>query len=237
MSYKIAILEDDTTQIRMLESWLKAEGYVCHACTTGQQMLTLIDNENFDLLLIDWELPDINGTDVMAHIRNNKGSNIPIIFITNRNSEQDIVSALNAGADDYLIKPVRHHEFLARVKATTRRIEKSDADNTSADCQSTVYHPYHFNLKNHVVTHNDAVVELSNKEFDLAYFLFCNEGILLSRKYILSNVWQQEADINTRTVDTHMSVIRKKLALQPKNGWRLKSIYGHGYRLEQVDRQ
>jgi len=234
MTHRIAILEDDETQIKVVESWLDTEGYDCNTCRTGREMLELLDNESFDLLLIDWELPDINGPEVMAHIRKNKESDIPIIFITSRDSERDIVSALNAGADDYLIKPIRHREFLARVKATARRILKNEASGTT-DNQSATYPPYHFNLKNHVIALNDTPVELSNKEFDLAYFLFCNEGVLLSRKHILSSVWQQEADLNTRTVDTHMSVIRRKLALQPQNGWRLKSIYGHGYRLEQVD--
>jgi len=234
MTYKIAILEDDVTQINMVESWLNTEGYDCHTCATGHEMLALLETESFDLLLIDWELPDINGPEVMARIRQNDDNTVPIIFMTNRDGEHDIVSALNAGADDYLIKPLRHHEFLARVKATTRRIQKSEPDSTKSD-QSVTYPPYHFNLKNHLITRNDTPVELSNKEFDLAYFLFCNEGVLLSRKHILSSVWQQDADLNTRTVDTHMSVIRRKLALQPQNGWRLKSIYGHGYRLEQVD--
>lgn len=228
MTLKIALLEDEKAQLELIESWLTNDNYLCSAFTTGQDLLSALTTSTFDLLLIDWELPDINGPDVMKQIRNDLRITTPIIFVTNRDSEEDIVSALSAGADDYMIKPLRRFEFLARIAATTRRIMHDDSN------ESSDYSPYTFSPKNHQVNIREIVVELSGKEFELAFFLFSNEGLLLSRKTILANVWQMEADINTRTVDTHMSTIRKKLSLQPDNGWRLKSIYGHGYRLERV---
>ena len=229
MSLKIAILEDDPAQSQLVESWLE-ENYQCKAYLTGQSLLDDINTENFDILLIDWELPDINGPEVMHTIRNQLKMDTPIIFITSRDSESDIVNALNAGADDYLIKPLRQLEFLARIKSNSRRNLKSDSND-----EPVTYPPYEFNPGNQQVTVNASNIELSSKEFELAYFLFKNEGQLLERKKILSAIWKQEADLNTRTVDTHISIIRKKLSIGPATGWRLKSVYGHGYRLERLN--
>lgn len=229
MTLSIAILEDDQAQSQLIESWLQPLGYQTQAYFTGQSLLDDIETQSFDLMLVDWELPDINGPDVMRSIRENFKLNTPIIFITSRDSEDDIVSALNAGADDYLVKPIRQFEFLARVKANTKRSQ------TVAESAKVETPPYSFNPDNEQVFINETPVELSSKEFELAMYLFSNAGRLLERKEILAAVWRQEADLNTRTVDTHVSVIRKKLAIGPENGWRLKSVYGHGYRLEQLD--
>jgi len=229
LSLKVAILEDEPEQSQLIESWLLPENYHCQIYPTGQSLLNDLGTKSFDLLLIDWELPDINGPEVMNTVRNEMKIDTPIIFITSRDSEQDIVKALNSGADDYLVKPVRQFEFLARVKANTKRTQ-----NTSSDSAQSNHSPYSFNPANQQVFIHENIVELSSKEFELAFYIFQNKGKLLERKDILSAVWQQEADLNTRTVDTHMSVIRKKLVINPENGWRLKSIYGHGYRLEEL---
>lgn len=228
MNLNIAILEDDPEQSQLIESWLISAEYSCDTFPTGQSLLDKLQTSSYDLLLVDWELPDINGPEVMKTIRNDLKFDTPIIFITSRDSEEDIVTALNTGADDYLVKPVRQFEFLARVKANTKR-----TNNTTP--ASVDYSPYRFNPSNQQAYILDNTIDLSSKEFELAYYIFCNEGKLLERKDILSAVWQQDADLNTRTVDTHMSIIRKKLAIGPNNGWRLKSIYGHGYRLEKLD--
>lgn len=231
MPLEIAILEDDPAQSELLENWLKQEQFKPSTFFTGQSLLDGLAHNSFDLLLIDWELPDINGPIVMQTIREQLKLETPIIFITSRDSEDDIVTALNAGADDYLVKPVRQYEFIARVNANTKR------SNTLAEKNITSYNfsPYQFIPGSDNAILNDCSIELSGKEFELSLFLFQNEGKLLERKEILSAVWKQEADLNTRTVDTHVSNIRKKLKINPNNGWRLKSVYGHGYRLERVN--
>jgi DNA-binding response OmpR family regulator len=229
LSLIVAILEDDQAQSQLIEVWLTSAGYTCHQYSTGQSLLDAVQTITFDILLIDWELPDIKGPDVMSRIRNEMHREMPIIFITSRDSEQDIVNALNYGADDYLVKPVRQFEFLARVKANSR---KKPINNN--DINQDQYAPYRFNNINQQASLHGHNIELSSKEFELAYFLFCNESKLLERKLIQSNVWKQDADLNTRTVDTHISIIRKKLSISPDNGWRLKSVYGHGYRLERL---
>jgi len=230
LSLEVAILEDEPAQSQLIESWLLPTNYNCHTYATGQSLLDALKTTSFDLFLIDWELPDINGPDVMNTVRNEMKIDTPIIFITSRDSEEDIVKALNSGADDYLVKPVRQFEFLARIKANSRRHQNSDTN-----LKQIEYSPYVFNSSNQQAFLHEKLIELSSKEFELAYYLFCNEGKLLDRKNMLSEIWQQTADLNTRTVDTHISIIRKKLAIGPENGWRLKSVYGHGYRLERLD--
>ncbi len=228
MSLSVALLEDDHDQSTLVQSWLEAEDYKVSPFFTGQSLLDALTERSFDLLLIDWELPDINGPQVMHEIRSDLKLDAPIIFITSRDSEEDIVSALNAGADDYLVKPIRQFEFLARVRANTKRNQPQATDKLIAA-------PYEFLSDSEQVFMNGEPIELSTREFELACYMFSNAGKLLERKEILSTVWKQEAELNTRTVDTHVSVIRKKLSISPQNGWRLKSVYGHGYRLEQLN--
>lgn len=229
LTLKVAILEDELAQAKLLESWLLPALYDTKTYSTGQSLLDALKTSSFDFLLVDWELPDINGPEVMQIIRTDLKIDTPIIFITSRDSEDDIVLALNTGADDYLVKPLRQFEFLARLKANTRRSQQDTIVATTIDKP-----PYTFNPDNQQTTLHGNLVELAGKEFELAYFLFSHEGQLLERKTILSTVWQQEAELNTRTVDTHISIIRKKLAIGPQNNWRLKSVYGHGYRLEKL---
>ena len=230
LSLNVAILEDEVAQSQLISTWLQASGYNCKEFHTGQALLDELESTCYDLMLVDWELPDINGPEVMRTIRHEFKLETPIIFITSRDSEEDIVKALDSGADDYLVKPVRQYEFLARVKANTKRNQINNKTITQIE-----HKPYSFNSSNQQALINGEIIELSSKEFELAFYIFSNEGELLDRKKILSAVWQQEADLNTRTVDTHMSIIRKKLSIGPENGWRLKSIYGHGYRLESLN--
>ena len=229
MALDIALLEDEQTQAQTVKFWLSSEGHQCQIFTTGQSLLQTLKEKPFDLLLIDWELPDIKGPEVMRIIRQDMHIDTPIIFETARDSEQDIVAALNAGADDYLIKPFSSAVFLARVNANTRRQQPGRKLPDQVE-----FSPYIFNLNNQQVSLHDRVIDLSGKEFELSYYLFSHEGKLLDRKEILSRVWQQQADLNTRTVDTHISTLRRKLDLAEQNGWRLRSIYGHGYRLERM---
>jgi DNA-binding response OmpR family regulator len=183
---------------------------------------------DFDVILLDWMLPGVDGESVLDQLRNNGETDVPVIFITARTTEEDMVHILDAGADDYLTKPLRQQELLARIRVVTRRTRQRQ--NTPAVLEIG---PYHFHPSNRSLTLNGEDIKLTDKEYELAYFLFSNLGRLVSREQILSVVWGYENDLNTRTVDTHISRIRKKLRLQPETGWRLNSIYHRGYRLEQ----
>lgn len=224
---RVAILEDDTQIGQLLSLWLEAAGNVCDLFVTGEAFQRGLTRESYDLLLLDWMLPDTTGDKVLIWVREHIDTRVPIIFVTARDAEEDIVRGLSLGADDYLIKPVRHAEFMARVGAVTRRVYGL------ADARGTLtFPPYALDLDARQVTIEGKPVELTQKEFDLALFLFRNPGRLLSRTHILDAVWGQQGDLTTRTVDTHMSRIRTKLGFGADAGWRLGSVYSHGYRLE-----
>ena len=229
MQLRIALLEDDISQAELVCSWIKEKGHFCHHFDTGVGLLRRVANDSFDLYLIDWELPDTNGVEIVKQLRNEYNIQSPILFTTNRDSENDIVMGLETGADDYLIKPLRQHELYARINAALRRVE------TNFDNKSQLnFPPYIFDKKNETVELHDNVIKLTSREFQVALFLFENIGCILSRGHILERIWGLRSDLNTRTVDTHISIVRTKMQLRPANGWKLTSIYRHGYRLENV---
>ena len=155
---------------------------------------------------------------------------IPVLFTTSRDREEDIVHALQSGADDYMIKPIRRSETLARITALLRRALPDPEEQALYSCP-----PFEFDLGGQQVTVDDKPVALTNKEFQLALLLFRNSGRLLSRSYLLENVWGVRSELSTRTVDTHISRLRNKLGIRPERGWRLSAVYHHGYRLETAE--
>jgi two-component system, OmpR family, response regulator RegX3 len=223
---RIALLEDDPDQVALVQHWLLQANHGCHVFETGEQLLHALARDTFDLLMVDWGLSGLSGIEVVVRVRERLDWRIPILFVTARDREEDIVQALQAGADDYMIKPVRQMELLARISALQRR---------GGTDETVEYAPYRFIRGSHSVAHNERNVQLTAKEYDLAEFLFRNAGKLLSRGHILESVWGQRADLNTRTVDTHISLIRQKLDIAAHNGWQISTVYRHGYRLEQLD--
>lgn len=225
---KIALLEDDQNLAEQLLRFLAAEEFNCKLYSTGQSFIFGVTHDSFDLLIMDWQLPDIEGIEALAQIRNQLEWRVPVLFLTQRDSEDDIVRALNAGADDYMVKPAREAELMARLRALMRRQQQATEN------EVTQYGPFQINQAKRTISLNGETLNLTDKDFDLTAFLFENKGRLLSRKYLLERVWGVSSDINTRTVDTHMSRLRRKLGIRPENGYRIKTIYQHGYRLEDV---
>ena len=226
---RVAVLEDDAHVGQLLGLWLEEAGHVPQVFATGAAFTKTLARESFDLLLLDWMLPDTTGDKVLQWVRANVDWPIPVIFVTARDSEEDIVAALTLGADDYLAKPVRHDEFLARVSALARRTHPP-----AKPSGMLRFPPFELDLGGRRVRRGEDNVELTQKEYELALFLFRNQGRLLSRGHILQSVWGHQPDLTTRTVDTHVSRLRSKLGLTPDTGWQLNSIYNHGYRLERV---
>ena len=226
---RIAILEDDPAQADLVRVWLAGAGHTPHTFHRGREFMRTMTRDTFDLLVLDWELPDVNGDAVLAWVRTNVRDNLPVLFTTARDTEQDIVRALKEGADDYLVKPLRKHELLARIEALGRRAKPQPR---LADVLRVG--EFEIDLGRRSVLRAGGAVELTQKDFDLAVFLFRNVGNLVSRGHILESVWGRSPDLNTRTVDTHVSRLRSKLGLVAENGWRLTAVYQHGYRLEQL---
>lgn len=226
---KIASLEDDLDQARRIHQVLTAAGYTCTSYHQSRDLLAALRTENFDLVLLDWHLPDIDGDDVVRWLRANVGPRVPVIFLTNRSSEDDLVEGLRAGADDYIVKPLRPLELLARVAALLRRSQIAEPANDSFDVAN-----YRIEPAARVISLNGATVTLAPKEFELALLFFRNQGRLMSRDVLAECVWNREIPATSRTLDTHLSNIRQKLQLRPENGVRLTSSYALGYRLELI---
>ena len=226
---RIAFLEDDTTQAEVIKGWLKAEDHAYRHYVDAKSFLNELRRESFDLMILDWELPESSGIEVLRWVREHVDWPIPILFVTHRDSERDMVFALEQGADDYMTKPVSRQVTLARINALARRKEGSVSKDNTLE-----FGCYQISLKHSRITRSGEPIELTEKEYRLALMLFSNIGRLISRDHMLKNVWGIQSTLATRTVDTHISRIRRKLELTPENGWRLKAVYQHGYRLEKV---
>ena len=242
----IGLLEDDTSQIELISLWARESGDQLKSYTTGKSFREAMGSEKFDLLVLDWHLPDTTGIKELDWLRSNKTFNTPVIFITSRDSEESVVEALDHGADDYMVKPVKKGITLARIKALQRRYRIGQAAAASArdnagdpDQPAAIenYEPYEVNSQEHKISRNGEAIKLTNKEYELAAYLFRNAGCLVSREHLLEAIWGTTAELNTRTVDTHISRVRSKLGISPAVGWQLSSIYQRGYRLFKVTKE
>ena len=223
---RVAVLEDDARHLELTRRTLASTGNDCHGFTDGRSLRRALRRESFDLLVLDWQLR--GGLEMLHWARTNLHERVPVLFITDRNSEADVIEGLAAGADDFMIKPLRAGELMARVKALLRRAYHQQLPNELA------FGRYRFDVAKVRIAVDGNPVTLKQKEFDLALFLFQNIGRLLSRKHLLEAIWGIEAEVASRSLDTHVSRLRAKLGLQPENGYRLAAIYSVGYRLEIV---
>ncbi len=228
---RIAILEDDPDQLALLRRWITEDGHDVHAYQSGREAMKQAGRESFDLFLLDWQVPDVSGAEVLMWLRANVSKSVPVLFVTVRDSEQDIVFALEHGADDYMVKPVRRQELVARVHALLRRAYPRE------EKKQLSFPPYEIDVQRGEIKRNGEKIELTPKEFELAVTLFRNLGRLMSRGHLQETVWGRTGDLATRTVDTHVSQVRKKLDLRAESGYRVVPIYNYGYRLERLEEQ
>ncbi len=226
---RIAALDDEMGQLELIQHTMAGIGHECHGFSDGRSLLRELRQQTYDLLILDWSLPDVQGPSVVKWIREDLNSRLPILFVTNRREEADMVEGLAAGADDFMVKPIRVGELEARVKALLRRAYPSQHE------AELVFGPYHFLPHSRTLMVNDEVVELKHREYELALFLFQNLGRLLSREHLREAVWGLGAETPSRSLDTHISRLRTKLELRPANGFLLSAIYGLGYRLEAIE--
>jgi len=226
---RIAILEDDVSQTDLLSHWLALAGHSACSFSEGKALVKTLERDSFDALLLDWNVPDLSGLAVLNQVRSRFGLSTPVLFCTARGEEADLVAALRAGADDYVVKPMRRMELLARLEAVTRR---SGGEQPRAEPFEVGIFSIDSAMRR--LLRNGAPITLTPKDFDLAVLFLQNLGRLLSRAYIRDSVWNAAGAVSSRSLDTHVSRIRSKLGLTPEHGWSLSSVYGHGYRLEQL---
>lgn len=227
----IGILEDDSDQSALLQVWLEDAGFETRVFASGPEFIRAVQQEGFDLMLLDWNLPEMSGLEVLKWVRHNVHDHVPVLFLTTRGEEQHVVAALEAGADDYVSKPARPQELVARIRSLARRSGLVEPERDSIEIDG-----YHLDRKALSICKEGQNVPMTRREFELTWMLFDNLDKILSREYLLRNIWNVGAAVQSRTVDTHVSRVRSKLNLRPENGWRLSSVYHYGYRLEQVAR-
>jgi two-component system, OmpR family, response regulator RegX3 len=223
---RIALLEDEVLQAELLTLWLGDAGHEVLHFASGAAFRAGFQTTNCDLAILDWRLPDDDGVEILAWIRRAVSARLPVMMVTMRDEEAAVVQALDTGADDYVAKPVRRNELVARVRSLARRAEPTPPA-TALVCGAVTLEP----SERRAWVRGQSVT-LTDKELGLATCLLQYPGRLLTRQFLLQNIWGTEANADTRTVDTHMSRLRTKLGLVPEYGFELANVYGKGYRLE-----
>ncbi|MCZ8074705.1 MAG: response regulator transcription factor [Paucibacter sp.] len=225
----IALLEDEPDLAAEVRSLLEREGHSVITFRSGNHIIRALTHDPFDLLVLDWNVPGPNGLDVLIHTRQQLQLRVPVIFLTSNLAEEQIVQALNAGADDYCGKPLRAPEFTARLRAVERRMGPAP---TPPSLEAEIEGGYRFHAAERRVDMGEESVTLGEKEFELAKLLFQNIDRPISRTRIMAHVWGREEDDLSRTLDVHVSWLRRKLKLGAGGGeWRLLVVRGYGYRL------
>ncbi|QCP54454.1 response regulator transcription factor [Trinickia violacea] len=227
---EILSLEDDHAQAELIVTSLQAEGHNVWTFSEGRQVIRHLETATVDLLVLDWQVSDISGLDVLGWVRERIGRDLPVLFVTNRSREDEIVTALSAGADDYMIKPVRRRELIARVEALLRRAYPPVNRNETRIAAGA----YVVDLLNRIVLRNGEPMDLAPKEFEIAALLFRNLGRTMPREQLVKIIWGRELDKISRSLDTHIYRLRYKLGIGPEHGLRLRAVYTHGYRLERA---
>lgn len=224
---KIGIVDDEEAILEFVSGVLDADGYHCQVFRRGLDLISVLGRETFDLLVLDWNVPDMNGLEILQWAQRHIEPSPPVIMLTSRSDKDDVARALLAGADDFIVKPESAVVISARVAAVLRRVRARP----SAD-RFERFGPYVFDRQTETVTLNEQPVGLTAKEFALALMFFSNLHKPLSRRYLMESIWKSVADLATRTLDMHVSRIRSKLQLRADNGYRLQTVFNYGYRLE-----
>ncbi|AQG72219.1 PhoB family transcriptional regulator [Lacticaseibacillus rhamnosus] len=222
---KILIIEDEKNLARFVELELKHEGYETEVHFNGRTGLEAALAEDWDAILLDLMLPELNGLEVCRRVRQVK--NTPIIMMTARDSVIDRVSGLDHGADDYIIKPFAIEELLARLRALLRRISIEGENNTAK--QTTIkYRDLVIEKENRVVRRGDDIIELTKREYELLLTLMENVNVVLARDVLLSKVWGYNSDVETNVVDVYVRYIRNKID-RPGEPSYIQTVRGTGY--------
>ena len=221
---RILIIEDEENLAKFVEMELKHEGYETDVELDGRAGLQAALNQDFDLILLDLMLPELNGIEVARRVRELK--NTPIIIMTARDSVIDRVSGFDHGADDYIVKPFAIEELLARVRALLRRINIEDSSNK--EHQTTVQYKDLTIEKENRVRRGDEVINLTKREYELLLILMENINVVMSRKELLSKVWGYDSKVETNVVDVYIRYLRNKID-QPGEKSYIQTVRGTGY--------
>ena len=223
---RILLIEDEPALSEPLSFLLEREGYDVTVAADGPSALREFDRTGADLLLLDLMLPGIPGTEVCREIR--QRSSVPIIMLTAKDSEVDIVVGLELGADDYMTKPYSTRELLARVRAVLRRHVDTDSEDDSVIEAGAV----RMDIERHTVSVNGDLIPMPLKEFELLELLMRNAGRVLTRGQLIDRVWGSDYFGDTKTLDVHIKRIRSRIESNPGAPEMLVTVRGLGYRFE-----
>lgn len=220
MLMRILVVEDERDLNRVISKRLESEGYSVDRCFDGEEALDFIDVGEFDAIIMDIMMPRINGIEVLKQMRS-RNNTTPVLLLTARDGIGDRVNGLDAGADDYLIKPFAFEELLARIRVMTRKAS-GNSTNVFSAADLTM------DLNSHTVVRGDVNINLSAKEFEILEYLLRNKGIVLSREKIESHVWNFDYSGGTNVVDVYIRYLRKKIDdnFEPKL---IHTVRGCGY--------
>ncbi|KQO94508.1 response regulator transcription factor [Leifsonia sp. Leaf264] len=224
---RILLVEDETALSEPLAFLLEREGYDVNVAADGPSALTEFDRTGADLILLDLMLPGLSGTEVCREIRTR--SSVPIIMLTAKDSEVDIVVGLELGADDYVTKPYSTRELLARIRAILRRHTEDDRDEGTLLEAGSV----RMDIERHTVAVDGVVTPMPLKEFELLEFLLRNAGRVLTRGQLIDRVWGSDYFGDTKTLDVHIKRIRSRIEKTPSEPRMLVTVRGLGYRFEE----
>lgn len=220
MLMRILVVEDEKDLNRVISKRLESEGYSVDRCFDGEEALDFIDVGEFDAIIMDIMMPRINGIEVLKQMRS-RNNTTPVLLLTARDGIGDRVNGLDAGADDYLIKPFAFEELLARIRVMTRKAS-GNSTNVFSAADLTM------DLNSHTVIRGDVNINLSAKEFEILEYLLRNKGIVLSREKIENHVWDFDYSGGTNVVDVYIRYLRKKIDdnFEPKL---IHTVRGCGY--------
>jgi two-component system phosphate regulon response regulator PhoB len=222
---KILVVEDEPSQLELLSYNLASEGYDVYRAETGEDGWMILAEQEIDLVLLDWMLPQQSGLEVCRQIKRSKRSkHVPVIMLTARGEEDDKIRGLDTGADDYVVKPYSVKELLARVRTGLRRSASGKGVDTLSFADLSM------DLVRHVVTLQGTALHLGPIEFKLLRVLMESVGRVYSRDQLLELVWQNNPEVETRTVDVHIGRLRKQLATSTDANY-IRTVRGFGYSL------
>lgn len=229
---KILVVDDEKEIADLIEIYLMSQDYQVTKAHNGNECLELVKNNKYDLILLDVMMPKLDGMETLKRIR--EMSNVPVILVTAKTAEKDKVQGLTYGADDYITKPIKSPELLARVKAQIRRYTQLNPQNyeEEEETEEITIRNLTINKNSHVVLVDNEQINLTKIEFDILFLLAKNPGKVFSTDDIFENVWNEKNYDTTNTVMVHIRRLRNKLKEDKRDEKIITTVWGVGYKIE-----
>lgn len=228
--YKVLIADDNKQIVSILSEYCKKNNFTVSTVFDGETALKEIEENEFDIILLDVMMPKKDGFDVCRQVRS--FSNVPIIMITARGEDYEKIMGLEIGADDYIVKPFSPGEIIARINAILRRITPKNDESAKI----FIYDNLEIDLNNFTVKINDEIISLTKKEIEILWTLATNQNKVFTRENLLDLIWGFDYFGESRTVDTHIKRLRAKLDNYKHEKWNIKTIWGVGYKFDILEK-